>query len=80
VETEILDEMPKNYLFHWLLESQYLTFWQDALILCIIAMLLKLHVWMLLIHMTTMDCASLQHFSRSGNNASSYTKKPTLLL
>jgi hypothetical protein len=46
-----------------------------------IAILLKLHGWMLSIHTTKMDCASLQQFSRSDNNAtSSYYAKATLLL
>jgi hypothetical protein len=72
-------DLPKNYLFHWL-ESPLRTDWQDALILCgVIPIILKLHGWMLSIYMTKMDCASLQQFSISDNNASSYAK-PTFLL
>jgi hypothetical protein len=68
----------KIYLFHWL-ESQYQPVWKNEFILCIKAIISKLHGLMLSIHMTKMDCASLQPFSRSDNSASSYAK-PTFLL
>jgi hypothetical protein len=63
----------KNYSFHWI-ESLYPTVWQGALMICIIAILLKLQWWMLSMHTTKIDCASLQQFSRSDDNASSYAR------
>jgi hypothetical protein len=47
--------------------------------LCVIPIILKLHGWILSMHITKMDCASLLQISRSDNNASSYAK-PNFLL
>jgi hypothetical protein len=57
--------MLENNFFHWLEDL-------DCLARRHIDALLKLHEWMLLIHMTKMDCASLQQFSKLDNNAISY--------
>jgi hypothetical protein len=53
----------KIYLCHWL-ESRYVTVWIYEYILCVRAIILKLHGLMLLIRTTKMDCANLQRFSK----------------